>query len=305
MKTASTPATRERGGGLPGLELNVLIGDGGRDRARAGAVTPAMTDAQANEARQAPRSRRSRTSAARATELRCDVVTLYQGGEYQLYRYKKYTDVRLVFAPEQQIAFFGGDPDNFTFPRYDLDICLFRVYENGQPVKPASLPALDRQGPAEGDLVFVSGHPGSTSRMETIGRSSSTSRDKALPFRLESAEAAARRPARVRGRRRGAEAARARPRSSAYENSQKAIGGYYAALLDPKGMARKADEETRLRAKVAADAALAQATGDPWATVAAIQQKLGAPGAGGAAHGLRRIAAARHRRRDRPVRDAR
>src|SRR5579862_5074305 len=92
------------------------------------------------------------------TGLRSDVVTLYQGGEYWLYRYKKYTDVRLVFAPEQQIAFFGGDADNFTYPRYDIDMALFRVYENGKPLDTSrNYLKWNAKGSAENDLVFVSG----------------------------------------------------------------------------------------------------------------------------------------------------
>src|SRR3954467_12940000 len=102
------------------------------------------------------------------TGLRSDVVTLYQGGAYHLYRFKKYTDVRLVFAPEQQIAFFGGDPDNFEFPRYDLDVCIFRVYENNQPAKIQHFLKWSKNGTKEGELTFVSGHPGSTSRQLTM-----------------------------------------------------------------------------------------------------------------------------------------
>ena len=96
------------------------------------------------------------------------MVTLWKGGAYHLYRYKRYTDVRIVFAPEQQMAFFGGDPDNFEFPRYDLDICLFRAYENGQPAKVKDYLHFSPTGAREGDLVFVSGHPGRTSRMLTV-----------------------------------------------------------------------------------------------------------------------------------------
>jgi hypothetical protein len=102
------------------------------------------------------------------TGLRSDVVTLYQGGAYHLYRYKRYTDIRLVFAPEDSIAAFGGDPDNFEYPRYDLDICLFRIYENGQPVKPEHYLKWSVSGAKDGELTFVSGHPGTTRRLLTV-----------------------------------------------------------------------------------------------------------------------------------------
>ena len=116
------------------LELNVLIGiDDVTDRVNA-AVKPDMNAEQAFAARRAVMAEIEKESLQK-TGLRSDVVTLYQGGEYHLYRFKKYTDVRLVFAPEQQIAFFGGDPDNFEYPRFDLDICLFRAYEDGKPAK--------------------------------------------------------------------------------------------------------------------------------------------------------------------------
>src|SRR6185503_3208908 len=127
---------------------------------------------------------RIETGCAKKTGMRCDVVTLYQGGVFHLYTYKKYTDVRLVFAPEQEIAFFGGDPDNFTFPRHDLDIAIFRAYENGQPAKsPAYLP-FARQGVKDGELVFVAGNPGSTSRQETMAQLE-TARDALLPQVLD------------------------------------------------------------------------------------------------------------------------
>ena len=100
--------------------------------------------------------------------LRSDVVTLFQGGEYHLYQFKKYTDVRLVFAPEKEIAFFGGDPDNFEYPRYNLDICFFRVYENDLPAKIEHFLKWSKAGAGDGELVFVSGHPGHTSRLNTV-----------------------------------------------------------------------------------------------------------------------------------------
>src|SRR5580704_18863023 len=114
------------------------------------------------------------------TGLRSDVVTLYQGGEYWLYRYKKYTDLRIVFAPEQQIAFFGGDPDNFTYPRYDLDMPFFRVYEDGKPIHTANYLKWNPNGAGDRDLVFVAGHPGSTKRQDTVAQLKYW-RDDALP----------------------------------------------------------------------------------------------------------------------------
>src|SRR5262249_35061229 len=102
------------------------------------------------------------------TGLRSDVVTLFQGGLYHLYQYKKYTDVRLVFAPEKDIAFFGGDPDNFEYPRYDLDVCFFRVYENDKPLKPAHFLRWSKADALEEELIFVAGHPGRTDRLNTV-----------------------------------------------------------------------------------------------------------------------------------------
>ena len=113
--------------------------------------------------------------ADRRPGLRCDVVTLYQGGQYDLYKYRRYQDVRLVFAPEIAIAFFGGDPDNFKFPRYDLDVSFVRIYEDGKPAAAAALPRGRKNGAKEGELTFVSGNPGRTSRRLNTSRSSSTS----------------------------------------------------------------------------------------------------------------------------------
>ncbi len=118
------------------------------------------------------------------TGLRSDVVTLYQGGIYHLYRYKKYTDIRLVFAPEEQTAFYGGDPDNFEFPRYDLDVCFFRVYENGQPVHPANFLKWSVTGAHDSDLILIAGHPGTTRRLLTVPELE-FQRDRELPYQLD------------------------------------------------------------------------------------------------------------------------
>jgi hypothetical protein len=149
------------------LELNVLQSiEDVTARVNAGVPAGATGDAAAT-ARRKVMAEIEKESLDK-TGLRSDVVTLYQGGAYHLYRFKKYTDVRLVFAPEQQIAFFGGDPDNFEFPRFDLDVCLFRVYENGQPAKIQHFLKWSKNGTKEGELTFVSGHPGSTNRQFTM-----------------------------------------------------------------------------------------------------------------------------------------
>ena len=184
------------------------------------------------------------------TGLRSDVVTLWQGGAYHLYRSKRYTDVRLVFAPEQQIAFFGGDPDNFEFPRFDLDICLFRAYEDGKPVKVKDYLRFSTAGPADGDLVFVSGHPGRTSRLLTLAELEYL-RDRALPFRLGILKReevllvnwSAREEENAR---------RAREELFGIQNSRKALDGRLGGLLDPDLIGTKAREEAEFKQKLAA-----------------------------------------------------
>src|SRR5262249_6872098 len=131
------------------------------------AVPPGTPEDKAAEKRRAVINDIEKESTEK-TGLKSQVVTLYQGGEYHLYRYKKYTDVRVVFAPEQQIAFYGGDPDNFEYPRYDLDVTFFRVYEDGKPARTPHYLHWATHPLAEGDLVFVAGHPGRTTRLATV-----------------------------------------------------------------------------------------------------------------------------------------
>ncbi len=262
--------SRDKEPACPGYEVNVLMSNEDVTAKILGAVKPEMSDKQAREARKAAIAGVENECATK-TGLRCNVVTLYQGSEFHLYRYKKYTDVRLVFAPEQQIAFYGGDPDNFTFPRHDLDIAIFRAYENGKPVAPAAYLPWSANGAGDGELVFVSGNPGSTSRLSTTAQLEFL-RDRALPLTLETLkrrlallkEYSARGPEQAR---------RAKAQIFGLENSQKALKGRLEALKDQKAMAQKAADEKALRDKVAADAALAKLVADPWATIAATQKK--------------------------------
>jgi hypothetical protein len=187
----------------------------------------------------------------KATGLRSDVVTLFEGGSYQLYRYKQYTDVRLVFAPEQGIAYFGGDPDNFEYPRYNLDICLFRVYENGHPVHPHDYLHFSAEGPADHDLVFASGNPGRTNRMRTTAELEEK-RDTVIPALLATLY---RREVLLTGysERSIENARRAREDLLYVQNSRKVYDGELAGLLDPETMQQLAARENALKSAAAKD----------------------------------------------------
>jgi len=153
----------------PDMEINVLVSMENVSEQVQSAGKNAPDDKTANDRRKAEVAKIEKESTEK-TGLRSDVVTLYGGGEYWLYRYKKYTDVRLVFAPEQGIAFFGGDPDNFTYPRFNLDMSFLRVYENGKPAKTDNYFRWSANGPQEKELIFVVGNPGSTERQETVAQ---------------------------------------------------------------------------------------------------------------------------------------
>lgn len=265
--------SRDREPACPGYEVNVLLSTLDVTARIQEGVTSAMSDKEAADARKAAMAK-VEAECASATGLRCDIVGLYQGSEYHLYRYRKYTDVRLVFAPEQAAAFFGGDSDNFTFPRHCLDVAFFRAYEDGKPVKPAAFLPWSKTGVKEGDLVFVSGNPGSTSRLDLMVELISA-RETQLPSTLK---AIRRRIALLRSyAARGAEEAR-RTRATllSYTNADKALTGRHEALQDAKAMARKAADEKALRDKVAADSALAKEVGDPWSVIASAQRRADA-----------------------------
>ena len=185
------------------------------------------------------------------TGLRSNVIALYQGGVYHLYRFKRYTDVRIVFAPEQQIAFYGGDPDNFEFPRFDLDICLFRVYENGHPVKVDNYLKWSKAGAVDGELTFVTGHPGRTERLLTMDELE-YQRSIALPYRMSLLK---RRETLLIGwsARSEENARRAKEDLFGVQNSRKAFDGRLAGLYDPVLMGKKSAAEQAFRARLNAD----------------------------------------------------
>jgi hypothetical protein len=257
--------TRDREAKAPDLELNQLVSIEDVTARVAAAVSPEMSPAEANAARRAVVATIEKESTEK-TGLRSDVVTLYQGGQYNLYRYKKYTDVRLVFAPEFAIAFFGGDPDNFTFPRYDLDMALFRVYENNKPLKVENYFKWSKAGAKEGELVFVSGNPGSTSRLDTVAHLEYL-RDYGLPFTIELLGREHANLAKYRSL--GEEQARrAQEDFFSIENSLKAFRGELEGLKDKTLLARKAKAEESLRRTVAADPKKQAAYGDAWDNIA-------------------------------------
>ena len=212
------------------LELNVLISIEDVTPRVTAAIAAGLSPEAAAESRRAVLAAIEQESLA-STGLRSDVVTLYQGGAFHLYRYRKYTDVRLVFAPEHQIAFFGGDADNFEFPRFDLDICFFRAYEHGKPARVPHRLVWSTQPVAAGDLVFVAGHPGHTDRDDTVAELLSM-RDRRLPFDLRNLN---RLEALYRGY--ADEGPEERRQATAdlrgVENGRKARQGILAGLLDP------------------------------------------------------------------------
>src|SRR5712671_2558100 len=253
------------------LELNVLMSIEDVSTRMNAAVKTNMAPEEAFVARRAVTAEIEKESLDK-TGLRSDVVTLYQGGQYHLYRFKKYTDVRLVFAPEQQIAFYGGDPDNFEYPRFDLDICLFRVYENDKPARIEHYLKWSEAGVSENELVFVSGHPGRTSRLFTVAELEYI-RDQRLPYALQ----------RLHGlevlllsysARSDENARRAKEDLFSVQNSRKAYIGELAGILDPNLMEQKQAAEKKLRDAVAADPAWKETVG-AWERIAEAQKIIG------------------------------
>ena len=253
------------------LEVNVLVGMEDVTARVQGAAKGISDEAKALKAREAEVAAITKESKDK-TGLRSDVVSFYQGGEYWLYTYKAYTDVRLVFAAEQQAAFFGGDPDNFTYPRYDLDMALFRVYDNGKPLNTDNFLKWSAKGAAPGELIFISGHPGSTERDDTVAQLLvqrnviGPAVTEYLQRRIATAQAFAAK---------GPEQARLVGSTIfGLQNSLKVYLGRADALADKAILAKKQAEEADFRAKVAANPAWQKAYGDAWDTIAGAEDKV-------------------------------
>ena len=256
----------------PDLELNQLISiEDVTDKVNA-AVTKDMKPTDANKARQAAMAKIEQASLD-ATGLRSDVITLFGGAKYHLYRYKKYTDVRLVWAPEATAAFFGGDMDNFEYPRYCLDATLFRVYEDGKPAKIENFLKWSEDGAADGEVVFVSGNPGRTDRAFTTDALKYL-RDYSMPFYLNylcRLEVALQQYcfASPEHRRRGSDDL------FGVQNSRKAITGMLSGLQSPGFMEVKTERETELLKKIRADSKLKDSA-DAWNEIAEVQKQKAA-----------------------------
>jgi hypothetical protein len=268
----------------PDIEMVVLWSiEDVTDRVK-GAAKPDMPSADANTARRKMMSTIEKESQD-ATGMKSEVVTLYQGGRYHLYRYKRYTDVRLVMAPEKGIAFFGGDADNFEYPRFDLDMCFFRIYENDKPLAPEHYLRWSKQGAAVNDLVFVAGHPGRTERLNTVDHLKFL-RDVAYPMFMRNLWRREVQFATFSGR---SEEFRRIAEGDFFgiQNTRKARTGILAGLQDARFLGRKADAERALRAAVEAKPEWKKEWGDAWDRIASAERGYGefykrysAPGVG-------------------------
>jgi hypothetical protein len=259
---AATTADEKR---CPEMEANQLV-EITDVTAQMEAATAGKSDRAFHEAERSAKAK-IESACGTAQDVRCQVVTLYQGGVYDLYKYKRYQDIRVVFAPEESVAFFGGDPDNFTFPRFDLDTTFVRIYDQGKPLHADNYLKFATTGVKAGDIAFTSGNPGATERENTLAQLE-YQRDVAQPFILTFFSE-------LRGvlsefGTKGPEEARTSTTLLfSVENSLKAFKGRQLALVQGSLMADKARAETAFRKRVAADPKLAAADGGAWTAVAA------------------------------------
>ena len=267
-ETGFTPRTREEELKCPGGTAEILT-DITDVTARMQTAGQGLEGQAFTRARDAEAGRIEQEGCAGDATVRCQVVTLYRGGQFKLYKFRRYTDVRLAWAPEDRAATFGGDLDNFSFPRFAIDAAFIRLYENGQPVETPDHFVWKADKPVEGAPVFVSGSPGATQRLLTQDQLF-TIRDVVLPMdQLQASE--------LRGRliRFAAESEEnafiAMDPIVGLENTYKRGLGRMRALVDPAFMARRAEAEVDFKARVAADVAMAEAAADPWGALAAVQ----------------------------------
>jgi hypothetical protein len=257
----------------PDMEINVLISTEDVSARVLMAVRGAKNSDEEFAARKKIIAEIERESTEK-TGLRSDIIPLYQGGEYWLYRYKKYTDIRLVFAPEEQAAYFGGDPDNFTYPRYDLDMALFRVYENGKPIDSPNYLKWNAKGASDQELVFTSGNPGSTDRQDTLAQIEFR-RDIMLPYELKTIKH--RIAVLEQFGKSGVEQARqAETEIFDLENGVKEYEGELTGLENPRVINAKRSDEEKFKAAVAANPQLKSQYAGAWDAIAAAERKAGA-----------------------------
>lgn len=255
----------------PDLEANVLISfENVTDRVQS-AVKSGASDKEANEQRKTVIAQIEKESTDK-TGLKSEVISFYSGGEYWLYRFKKYTDVRIVFAPEEQIAFFGGDYDNFTYPRYDLDVTFLRAYENNQPAKTPNYFKWSEAGATDGEFVLAPGNPGSTARLLTIAQLA-YQRDIGNP--LQKKVWSLRREILENYGKRGAEQARqAGSGIRSFNNSLKRLVGQQEGLMNPRMFGKKETEEKALRDALAQKTELNKIYAPAWEQLATAYKQL-------------------------------
>lgn len=246
------------------LEVNMLVSFENVTERVQSAVKSGASDKDANAQRRAAISAIEKESTDK-TGLKSEVISLYNGGEYWLYRNKKYTDVRVVFAPEEQAAFFGGDYDNFTFPRHDLDITFLRAYENGQPAKTPQYLKWSENGPSDEEFVIATGYPGSTARLLTVSQLA-FQRDFGNP--LQKQVWTSRLNALENYSKLGAEQARqATGTIRSMNNSLKRLSGQQEGLMNPRMFAKKEAEEKALKEGLAKNAALQKEYAPAWTQI--------------------------------------